>query len=117
MACLRHNGYDIKPLKEYISTRNLSRPFRDRGPSDERWENVGASTQSLLTFGLIEALTENQVLEDGLVKRGDGGILLLSLDNLPRIIQEWLACIRQMGPEVVYGGSWGKSWGAKSLNT
>ncbi|VTT73572.1 unnamed protein product [Fusarium fujikuroi] len=91
----RHDGFVIKPLKEYISTRSLSENFRDGEPSDERWKYIGASTQSLLTFGLIEAVTENQVPEHELLKRGDGGILVLSLDNLPRIIQKWLACIRQ----------------------
>ncbi|RBA11122.1 hypothetical protein FPRO05_04295 [Fusarium proliferatum] len=91
----RHDGFVIKPLKEYISARSLSENFRDGEPSDERWKYIGASTQSLLTFGLIEAVTENQVPEHELLKRGNGGILVLSLDNLPRIIQKWLACIRQ----------------------
>ncbi|RBR18056.1 hypothetical protein FVER53590_04301 [Fusarium verticillioides] len=91
----RHSGYEVKPLNDYILTRNLPDATDNGKDSQARLKELAASYQSLLTFGLVEAVTETGVQEDELLRKYDDGMVVLTMNCFTEIIQKWLARIRR----------------------
>ncbi|KAJ2989488.1 hypothetical protein NUW58_g3440 [Xylaria curta] len=81
----RHDGYRIVPLAEYLVIRKEDHP-----PGQK---NFAASTQSLLTFGLLEAVVEQHIPESKLVKNKSGR-LVMTKDNIIEIVQDFIERIK-----------------------
>jgi len=84
-------------LAQYLKIRQQDSPS-DREEAAEEMRKVAASTQSLLTFGLLEAVIEQPVPESGLVK-DESGRLVMSKDGLAEIIKDWIERIRRSREE------------------
>ncbi|KAI1099363.1 hypothetical protein F4804DRAFT_322111 [Jackrogersella minutella] len=77
-----HDGYPVVPLAEYLKVRKhniLSGGVR----------GIAASTQSLLTFGLLEAVVEKPIPESTLVKN-ESNRLVMTKEGISEILQDFI---------------------------
>jgi hypothetical protein len=87
-----HNGHEPVSLREYLGVR----------PKKESSNKcLAAAYQSMLTFGLLEAVIEVPVSEDMLVHKDRSGKLVMSTSRLIEIIRDWLSRIEQTQPHVL----------------
>ncbi|KAJ4144433.1 hypothetical protein LMH87_003315 [Akanthomyces muscarius] len=94
-----HDGYDVVPLAQYIDIRP-----QDTFPNWEEEEEMAprklaASIQSLLTFGLLEAVTEQHVPESKLILAEESGRLVMSRDGLLDVLLDWVWRVRMSREE------------------
>jgi hypothetical protein len=87
-----HDGHEPVSLREYLGVR----PKKE---SSNKY--LAAAYQSMLTFGLLEAVIEAPVSEDMLVHKDQSGKLVMSTSRLIEIIRDWLSRIEQTQPHVL----------------
>lgn len=81
-----HDGYDPVSLRQYLEVR----------PRNQSSMNIlAASYQSMLTFGLLEAVIEAPIAEDMLVHKDHSGKLVMTTRHLVDIMRNWLSRIEQ----------------------
>ena len=100
----RHDGYDVLPLDRYITIREENRPSSRGGTDETRRRALAASTQSLLTFGLVEAVIEERVPETMLVRKNESGRLVMTTESLVEIVRVWIDRIKRSREDVL--GPW-----------
>lgn len=93
----RHDGYPVVSLAQYLKIRQEDSPS-DREEAAEVMRKMAASTQSLLTFGLLEAVIEQPVPENELIKH-ESGRLVMNKDSLVKIIKDWIGRVRRSREE------------------
>lgn len=89
----RHDGYKVVPLAQYLEIRQGDPASGQEKSAEARLKEFAASMQSLLTFGLLEAVTEQNVPEDTLIKN-ESGRLVMTKDGLVDIIRDLIKRIR-----------------------
>jgi hypothetical protein len=90
-----HDGYNTVSLREYLNMR----------PKKETLIiSPAASYQSMLTFGLVEAVIEAPVAEDMLVQKDQSGKRVMTTSRLIDIIRSWLSRIEVTQPKLL--ASW-----------
>ncbi|KAI1165801.1 hypothetical protein F5B18DRAFT_608744 [Nemania serpens] len=80
-----HDGYGVVPLAGYLKIRQ-----EDRSSSSGKF---AAGMQSLLTFGLLEAVVEQHIPESKLIKN-ESGRLVMTMDNIVEIIGDFIERIK-----------------------
>lgn len=84
----KHDGYPISTFLQYRKTRAIPDPTKfDR--------DHATMLQSWLSFGLLEATLEQPVSENALVKRTEAGKMIMSMEELPRILLDWTSQARE----------------------
>lgn len=96
-----HDGYQVVPLAQYLEIRRKDRPSSREETAEARSREVAASTQSLLTFGLLEAVIEQHVPESILVKENESGKLFMTREGLVEIIRSWVDRIKRGRQEML----------------
>ncbi|KAL8346354.1 hypothetical protein RB598_000317 [Gaeumannomyces tritici] len=87
----QHDGYSLAELKDYLEIRRLKHPPTEGEPVRAKSaEELAASTQSLLTFGLLESVIWEHVPENTMVMRDSLGNLVLSRKNLVGLMEAWI---------------------------
>lgn len=84
-----HDGYEPVSLREYLDDR----------PKDSSTRYLAASYQSLLTFGLLEAVVEAPIAEEMLLERNWSGKLVMTTDRLVDVMRSWLSRIEESQPK------------------
>ncbi|OCH86591.1 hypothetical protein OBBRIDRAFT_890380 [Obba rivulosa] len=87
----KHDGYRLSSFLGYEELR-YSRAHLDEVPFAER----AALHQSHLTFGLIEAVTQQKIPECYLLRRVAPGMSFLTTDNLRHILRDWINRIHKL---------------------
>jgi len=81
-----HDGYDLVSLREYLEIRPKKK---------SSMKSLAASYQSMLTFGLLEAVIEAPIAEDVLVHRDHSGKPVMTMSHLVNVMRTWLSRIEQ----------------------
>lgn len=81
-----HDGYDVVSLEHYRDIRPQDALPDWKEEEEMAPRKLAASTQSLLTFGLLEAVTEQHVPESKLILTEKSGRLVMSKDGLLDIL-------------------------------
>ncbi|KAI1655965.1 hypothetical protein F4813DRAFT_397865 [Daldinia decipiens] len=90
----RHDGYPVVPFNQYLKIRK-QHSIPDQNDSVEpAASSLAAEMQSLLTFGVLEAVVEKHIPESALT-RNLGDVCVISKDGLDQIIQDWIQRIRE----------------------
>lgn len=84
-----HDGQEPVSLRDYLDAR----------PKDSSTRYLAASYQSLLTFGLLEAVMEAPVAEEMLLEKNRSGKLVMTTDRLVDVVRSWLSRIEESQPE------------------
>ncbi|EMD32896.1 hypothetical protein CERSUDRAFT_98909 [Gelatoporia subvermispora B] len=80
----KHDGYDLVPFREYKTCR---RPSTIPAHLDDS-PDILALHQSQLTFGLLEVFLDNCVPERRLLRQLPCGKVIITTQEIPRILQE-----------------------------
>lgn len=94
-----HDGYDVVPLAQYIDIRPQNTLPNWEEEEEMAPRKLAASIQSLLTFGLLEAVTEQHVPESKLILAEESGRLVMSRDGLLDILLDWVWRVRMSREE------------------
>ncbi|CAP79837.1 Pc12g02100 [Penicillium rubens Wisconsin 54-1255] len=94
-----HDGYDLVPLQDYRALRLQSCTRQNSSP-----QSRAAMLQALLTFGLLEAVTETKVAECTLLhplpsKENLEPRMVITSANIPRLLANWRSRIRSLASE------------------
>lgn len=93
-----HDGYPVVPLAQYLKLREKD-PYNTQGRDPNlRARVMAAREQSLLTFGLLEAITDQHVPERTLITN-ESGQPVMTKNGLRRLIEGFTARIQGMQQE------------------
>ncbi|PCH44756.1 hypothetical protein WOLCODRAFT_154797 [Wolfiporia cocos MD-104 SS10] len=86
----QHDSFRKYPIKGYILARCLApQPYPPVTERDRKLK-LAAICQSAMTLGLIEAVTEQNVLESQFLDRTPTGVVITS-KNMPMILRDWFS--------------------------
>lgn len=92
MAWFPHDGHPLTSLAEYLQAHS---PPATNDHMDAQQIRLSAGAQSLLTFGLLEAVLERPISESILIKPGENGEPVMDRNDLDSILAAWIRQVRQ----------------------
>ncbi|OCH92337.1 hypothetical protein OBBRIDRAFT_773476 [Obba rivulosa] len=88
----KHDGYSRSPFELYKETRESAIRLRELKQSSIL--EYAALHQSHLSFGLLEAVIEQELPENLLLRTMPSGAVLMSTNSIPSILRDWLSRVR-----------------------